>query len=360
MACAIDLFAHYRNLLSTTPNCPLVINTSGWVLGTGLELLTDLIAKIHPTDIIYMSQEGPWDVVKSLKEAAKSTPVYTLPSQTSEYTTRTAAHLRTMQTMSYFHLDPKSKDNLVWNDTPLTAIPPWEIKYSGESAGILGIICYGEQPPADLLFDSINGSLVAVVVIDDMAAIPGWNSDEPDTMHDNSDPIPSPGVQNDTQTLQNPLLIRTPISDLPYFNPFNSISLLPQHSHCVGMALVRGIDIPRRRLQVLTPISPGIIEEASEQGKNIVLVSGKFDTPGWAYTEDMVKTSVLEKEGKKQGDEEGSDEEMDGDENVTEVGKEHSFTNVPWVERLEGSQGRGVGARVWRVRRDLGKSDSGD
>jgi hypothetical protein len=34
--------------------------------------------------------------------------------------------------------------------------------------------------------------------------------------------------------------------------------------------------------------------------------------------------------------------------------------DVPWVERLEGSEGRGVGAKVWRVRRDLGRSEGGD
>ena len=37
------------------------------------------------------------------------------------------------------------------------------------------------------------------------------------------------------------------------------------------------------------------------------------------------------------------------------------FQNAPWVEKLEGSRGRGVGARVWRVRRDLGRNgDGGD
>jgi polynucleotide 5'-hydroxyl-kinase GRC3/NOL9 len=106
MACASDLLAHYRNLLSSSLNCPLVINTPGWVLGTGLEILVDLITKIRPTDVVYMSQAGPPEVTTSLKEAAKGKPLFTLPSQTSEYTTRTATHLRIMQSMSYFHLDP--------------------------------------------------------------------------------------------------------------------------------------------------------------------------------------------------------------------------------------------------------------
>jgi len=37
-----------------------------------------------------------------------------------------------------------------------------------------------------------------------------------------------------------------------------------------------------------------------------------------------------------------------------------SMRDVPWVETLKDSQGRGMGARVWRVRRDLGRgTDTG-
>jgi len=48
-----------------------------------------------------------------------------------------------------------------------------------------------------------------------------------------------------------------------------------------------------------------------------------------------------------------------GDEELEELNKT-SAPEVPWVETLEGSQGRGIGARVWRVRRDLGRSEGGD
>jgi len=36
------------------------------------------------------------------------------------------------------------------------------------------------------------------------------------------------------------------------------------------------------------------------------------------------------------------------------------FRAAPWIERVYGDQGRGVGSRVWKVRRDLGKSWDGD
>jgi polynucleotide 5'-hydroxyl-kinase GRC3/NOL9 len=377
MTCALNLFAHYRNFLSTVPNCPLILNTPGWVLGTGLEILVDLITKTRPTEIIYMSQYGPKEVVGSLQDAAKATPVLTLPSQVSEYVTKTASHLRTMQAMSYFHIDSKNRKSLAWSGQPLTSVPPWEVRYSGDSAGILGIMCYGEQPPPDLLLDSINGALVGIVVIDDVAAIPGWQTEEQDAMDENNDLESDQPYKMDSgdaelrefdeesiqlQHLEKPLIVRTPIEELPYFNPANAISLNPKHSSCIGLALVRGIDVARRRLQILTPISPTLIEEINEAGKSIVLVSGKFDTPGWAYTEELMQKQSLEKAAKNRGnDGMDVDDEEDDESDDDEVGLEvrylgESFQNAPWIERQEGSQGRAVGSRVWRVRRDLGKS----
>ncbi|TAQ89875.1 hypothetical protein B7494_g1810 [Chlorociboria aeruginascens] len=375
MACALDLFAHYRNLVSQVPNCPLVINTPGWILGTGLEILVSLISKIRPTEIIYLSQDGPFEVLESLRDAAKSIPLHTIPSQSSEYTTRTAAHLRTMQTMSYFHLDPMSEET-AWDGKPLTSIPPWQIKYCGDNAGILGILCYGEQPPPDLLLELVNGSVVAVAVIDDMAAIPGWETANPDTIdesNESDDNLTSDILTNSTELLSFnetalqphplslPLIISTPHEDLPYFNPANVISLNPKYSHTIGFALVRGIDIERKLLHVLTPIAPDIIEEINEAGKSIVLISGKLDTPGWAYIEDFNLKAAGEKEARRKVsvyvDDESSD---DGEEGVGDVtSPESAFRSAPWVERLHGSQGKGVGARVWRVRRDLGRTSDG-
>lgn len=73
-----------------------------------------------------------------------------------------------------------------------------------------------------------------------------------------------------------------------------------------------------------------------------MLVSGKFDTPGWAYTEGLIRQNAGNA---------SDDDESDAFD---------KFPEIPWVETLKGSQGRGGGARVWRVRRDLGKSDGGD
>jgi polynucleotide 5'-hydroxyl-kinase GRC3/NOL9 len=369
-ACAINLFAHYRILISQYPECPLIINTPGWVLGTGLEILIELINRISPSQIIYMSEDGPREVVDSLKEAAGSTSLSKLPSQSSEYTTRTAAHLRTMQYMSYFHLNTSFKKGLSWNNTPLTSLRPWEIHYLGGNAGLLGIVCYGEQPSANLLAETINGTLVSVVVVDEMCAIPGWKSeqkhtpkvqkkkDEVDESYvplEEGDGIGVFDVELHPLSPTEPLIVGTPNEKLPYFNPENAISLDPRFSQAIGLALIRGIDVPRQKLQVLTSIDPSVVQQINEEGKNIVLISGKLDTPGWAYTEELVHRQMTSKQ--RRSETASNDEEDNGEESADESSHEDdSFANTPWVEILEGSQGRGVGSRVWRVRRDLGKN----
>ena len=364
--CVLDLFAHYRNLLSTISSCPLVINTPGWVLGTGLEILVELITKCQPTEVVYMSLDGPQEVVETLQDAARMTSFFVLPSQGSEYTTRTAAHLRAMQAMSYFHLKPSNKKNLIWDGQPLTSLLPWEVRYSGNSAGILGIMCYGDQPPPSLLLEAINGSLLAIVVVEDMAAIPGWDRAKAEdlTGHGQTD-IDSTQLYFQAQKLQTPLIVHTPKENIPYFNPQNSIYLSPRNSRCLGLGLLRSVDIPRQKLQLLTPICPKIIEDIKEEGKSIVLVSGKFDTPGWAYVEELVQCGGKEKEHRKGkvGDNEEDVRRMEED--IVDKIKDSqeklkSMRDIPWVETLKDSQGRGMGARVWRVRRDLGRgTDTG-
>ncbi|KAH7369837.1 hypothetical protein BKA65DRAFT_487115 [Rhexocercosporidium sp. MPI-PUGE-AT-0058] len=387
MICALDLFSHYRAMGSAGRDCPLIINTPGWVFGTGLEILVDLIGRMKPTEVIYMSQEGPPEVVDTLKQATVLTPLLTLPSQVSEYTTRTAAHLRTMQAMSYFHLNTKNTKSLNWNGKPLTSVPPWEVRYSGEDPGILGVLCYGEQPPPELLAETINGSLVAVVVIDDMSAIPGRANDQEEgyagspTQDNHFDTeIRVLDHSHEPRRIEEPRILPTPTEHIPYFNPANAITLDPRYSHSIGIAFVRGIDIRRRRLQLLTPILPSIIEEINESGKKIVLISGKLDTPGWAYTEELnmkisqdklaeklvVGSASIEEEDVE--DEDMDDVEMDAAEvgdgtNLEDLDGQRNagdgFQDAPWVERLDGSKGRGVGSRVWRVRRDLGRVGDG-
>ncbi|KAI6777939.1 Polynucleotide 5'-hydroxyl-kinase-like protein [Emericellopsis cladophorae] len=330
-AATFDLYATYAASLK---GVPLIINTPGWILGTGLELLEDIIRHTTPDEVIYMSELGPADTVDSLR-AATVKNFRTLPSQPSEFTARTGAHLRAMQTMSYFHLRPTSDPGrLSWNPSPLSQHPPLELRYAGSKGGIKGILCYNYEPPADLLASSINGMVLAVVVTGDRKAYGELVSSASADITISESPEGIPFIQNQ-----------------------NDASLDPRYSKTIGLVLVRGIDPARKVLQLLTPMSLDQIHTAMDLNQDLVLVHGKFDAPSWAYTEDLYHqsgdddaTTHLQIEDQ-DTDEDVSDREPEDVTEATDVGQ------VPWVEILRGHEKRPVGSKVWRVRRDLGRQN---
>ncbi|EFX00884.1 RNA processing protein [Grosmannia clavigera kw1407] len=323
IACVMDLYGAYQRDQRDQGGrrCPLVINTPGWVLGTGLDVLAELVRRMRPSRVVYMSQDGPEETMQGLRAAYVDVPLVALPSQPSEYTSRTAQHLRAMQTMSYLHLDlgdKEAKDGLSWDPTPLTAVRPWVVPYaSGPESGILGVLCYDYQPGPELLADAINGTVVSIVAVERAAAV--WSDD---------------GVES--------LPVVCSPEGLPCIVNSESTGLDPLHSYAVGVALLRGIDTTTQTLQLLTPVSAAaaVAEVLRQDGLGVVLVSGKQDAPTWAYTEELYRRRA-DVEAEADGDEvrHGDDEAM------------------PWVEVLHGNEKRAVGSQVWRVRRDLGRNN---
>lgn len=298
-SCVSDLLSHYR---STSADRPLIINTPGWIQGSGLVLLQDLISETRPSEAVYMSEDGPGDTVEGLRSACSGSSFSTLPSQSSEYTSRTALHLRHMQAMSYFHSAEAGR----WDPACLASTPPLLVRYSGGDPGLLGIVCYGYQPEPDLLADAIDGTILAIVQVEDDRAFGAPSRD-------------------------GELVGRTP-EQLPYIR--TAAPLDPTYASCIGLALVRGINVGCHLLAVSSPLPA---EKLSS--KKIVLVAGRFDTPTWAYTEEQYERGFRRRENN--------------------GGDEGTPTETPWVETLRGNQKKVVGSRVWRVRRDLGKNSGG-
>ncbi|KAI1361144.1 hypothetical protein F5Y08DRAFT_342961 [Xylaria arbuscula] len=368
---ALDLITHYRN---THAMYPLVINTPGWIQGTGLDLLVSLLGELRPSDVVYLSQSGPAETVDALMEACNTTRFSTLPSQPNQNSLRTAIHLRSMQTMSYFHSETttlgSSGDHLRWFPRPLTALAPWQVHFRGAESGILGILCYDFQIQPELLADAINGSILAVVEIESTKAFRNIENYQslPSSLldEDSSGSSMDIDVSQDDQTrlphspsLQQRITTATP-EGIPFIDPSLGVTLDPRYSRSLGLALVRGIDVQNGDLHLLCPITMDLIEDVRKRGGQIVLVSGKFDPPSWAYTEDLYFQS--------EGDEAVTMEEveMHGQPGIAEVvtadtkpgGKtpsDSSAGSVPWIEIVTRNQKRGAGSKVWRVRRDLGR-----
>ncbi|KAF5023939.1 hypothetical protein F66182_3977 [Fusarium sp. NRRL 66182] len=359
--CAADLFDTYSKSFT---GAPIIINTPGWILGTGLDLLSELIERIKPKEVLYLSEEGPAETVDALRTATETT-FTELPSQQSEFTSRTAAHLRAMQTMSYFHLQGATlttselgdlPTKLEWNASPLSSKSPLLVRYSSPKRGILGLISYDYQCSPELLKDTVNGLVLAVVEIEDAKAFSRFTQEETSTE------AASDFMKLDLENSHGPAeLVSTSPEGIPFIPNYNDVALDPRYSRTIGLALLRGIDTKSQTLQLITPIPLQDFKAIKSQRRDIVLLHGKFDTPHWAYTEDS-----LERDGIDEGndvtfqvlDEDTEDDRSD--EEPEEVDMVSDLTEVPWVEVLKGSQRRPVGSRVWRVRRDLGRNNAGD
>ncbi|KAK4166551.1 hypothetical protein QBC43DRAFT_256997 [Cladorrhinum sp. PSN259] len=296
--CVLDLFSHYTQQFASHP---LIINTPGWIQGTGLDILISLIQSLCPTEVIYTSQDGPEDTVSTLQSTVSPQSVFsTIPSSpqsissetssSSNPSSRTALSLRTMSTMSYFHLLSSTE----WDPTPLPSLPPLRVSYAPSRKGFLGVLCYDHQPSPLLLSEAINGTILALVRISN----------------------PSSSAFRHQEKQQEEEIIIAGEAKIPLINNPLGLTLDPAHSNLLSLVLVRGVDSQRGELQLLGP--RGLSDKVKGiKGEEMVLVAGRFDTPLW-----------------KEGEEE-----------------------VPWVQVLRGSEKRSVGSKVWRVRRDLGRSN---
>ena len=344
-SCALDLLNHYRNMARRSRSCPLIINSTGWILGNGLELLSDLIRSMGLTDVVYMSVSGPEDVVDTLQGATSRSSVtfHRLISKSSDSANRTAGDLRMMQTLSYFHMsEPEGNyQTMRWNPWPLTGMAPLVVHYAGPNQSILAVTTFGDAPSLgslDIFLGSIlDGCVVGVVAVDkSFGAITG----EHDSNGVDEQDLIMPDHVADTPNQASILRTATEIPYLSSSNHNNSPPPLPpDRSLSLGQALIRGIDPKNKTLHLLTPIPATILQAHSP---NIVLVRGSLDTPTWAYKE----TFELEK-----AEQRVRDRRLDTNEGFDEEGKRKWAERQPWAGIVDG--GRRRSGKVRRMRRDI-------
>lgn len=369
---ALDLIAHYRNGFGSYS---LIINTPGWIQGTGLDLLVTLVGELRPSEVIYMSRMGPADAVEALEGACTATRFSTLPSQPNRVGLRTAVDLRSMQTMAYFHTEALSwsgsNHNARWFPKPLTAMTPWQVRFRGPSRGIFAVLCYDFQTQPDLIADAINGTVLAAVEVESMKAFRDVGGHQIPFDATNSGAIsgsPMDLDKTDTReaispslTLLQERIITMTTEGIPFIDTSHGLTLDPRYSRSLGLVLVRGIDVDNGDLHLLCPITTSQIEDAQAKGSQIVLVSGKFDPPSWAYTEDLYFQSQSDGGSRNDGADadsqpEGIQADSEGTRGNITAPFDSSAATVPWIQALTRNQKRGAGSKVWRVRRDLGRS----
>ena len=375
LECAFDLIDHYRAQLSSLP---LVVNCSGWIQGTGLELLLELIQHRFITDLIYTSSSGPKEVISTLKATADSQKIALrlLSSQAPGLSNTSSASLRIMQSLSYFHLDEPEDGNLQWNPDPLSCRSPFTVHYAGPQQGILAVMIPGERLDPELYVSVLEGCIIGLVIVESDLALsvdaheqdarsadsfsprlgPMQSASHPPVAFQNQDEIPSPHTEDYTPTyLTHPCIKRTSTS-LPYIasHGCSMRPLNPEFSYCIGQAIVRVIDPTKKTLHLVTPIPSHRLDELlCRQKQKLVLVRGKLDgAPTWAYQEEMhlMKSRIWSSLGA------GGDKEKEVKGLERQMMKDWA-KDVPWAEakdKLQQLRRRSrTSWRPWRVRRDI-------
>ena len=377
--CAKDLLDHYDDLYKN--GCPLIINCSGWTQGTGMNALEAILQRSVVNNVVFMGDTGPEPLGEVLQRCAEATGAafHKLSIQPSALSPIPAAERRMMQTLSYFHLDPLEHTKSRWDQTPLYLKEPISMSYAGLDHDILGIMILGEQINPDMLVDVINGSVLALVAIEDTSCLPYYafysettwtpaeqidpemnNEDTTDEIHcsPSSRACTDETVRGDMAKVSNdkPLLTK---GGIPYL--FNGIGtntpLDPSKTRSIGQVLVRAIDGRNKKLQVLTPLSKDMIQSFRTRGMPLVLVKGKLDTPGWSYQEeyftafathsDKEKWTRCKRELRCTGESESEEDEKAGSNMGTWTARN------PWIETVESNVSSRKNDRVWKVRRNL-------
>ena len=363
--CALDLYNHYQHLARSHGPCPLIVNCSGWIQGSGFEILANLIRNLSLTDVIYMSTSGPEEVIEALNEAATqtNTSLHQLSSQASNVASRTAADLRMMQTVSYFHLDEAEDGNLRWNPYPLTNKPPFVVHYAGPKQGILAVMILGDEQNPEFLGPVLDGSVISISVIEAETAFSA-SSHEGDRQEARGDDERqgsfTADAMQDIDDLEfegdpdqkSPTIPRTP-EGIPYIPATHHIvePLSPSHSYSLGQALIRSIDTRAQAFHILTPVPPSQLEELQNHpNSKVVLVRGRLDTPTWAYGEDM---NFDRERARLRERELGSGSEGYGPEDVRQWAAKQ-----PWASVVDG--GRSGSGKIRRIRRDIRYKGQGE
>ncbi|THY11941.1 hypothetical protein D6D00_10542 [Aureobasidium pullulans] len=323
LACAMDLRDAYFRALEDFAGAPLVLNCSGWVLGSAVSAMMELVQQFPLTDVVLM-EPMERETVASIEATLPMAKVLMIPPRHKPAQSRTSAELRAMQSMSYFHSLAPRKGLSTWTDNTLSQLHPWHVKFNGENAGISSIMSYGEAVNPDFLASIIDGMMVAICEVESDEAYA--------TVQYRPPHVPSASAAEMGETM-NDRIDRTP-EGLPYLRADNSgliQPLDPRFSSCKGLAIVRGINVARQEIQLLTPMSVKQIKNL--QGSRTVLVRGKFDSPGWIFLEDVYS---------------GNAQRVKRQEMLSLL---KDKTTRPYVAQRDAAEtGLGLGEKEWRVR----------
>ncbi|KND01333.1 polynucleotide 5'-hydroxyl-kinase [Spizellomyces punctatus DAOM BR117] len=313
LECLHELYNEYENTIAGTNSgnmVPLVINTHGWIKGMGVDLLVHFLARVRPTNILQMSvpNNTPQSSSKNLNVDLADVLSNMIGNQTNVCVTQVpaiddsaarakfgASDHRALGLLSYFYQTLGHPAALALSETKqphwwsfheaITARVPYQVPFKSLKIRFM----HGEVPFSQT-FHALNGCVVALVIDQTAYETP----------------------QNVSSTVE--------ISDEDVYHEAakslrivpSQIPLIPASHNCVGLGLVRSIDIETGVFYIVTgPIPPKQLAEV-----NMLVRGAAMEIPV----------------------------------NLVTAGYENSRAHLPYTTHLASE---GIGSLAWRTRHNL-------
>ena len=214
---------------------PVVINTAGWIKGAGGLVLAELIDRIKPQRVVYLGDQQADDVPPvTAPSTLHVLPRYSAVGAAAGAGTNVALSAdksRTLALLTYFLQRSCPPVSFLTAASLLSALRPYRIPFA---AVCLQLLPPNERLPHSQYLKAFNATIVALCSSDT-----SLSTNTVDTTDD--------GVR----------IVKSAPSPLP----------------CLGLAIVRAIDVSSRQLYVLTPLPLPLMRQVR------VLVRGCMELP---------------------------------------------------------------------------------
>ncbi|KIW69113.1 hypothetical protein PV04_05008 [Phialophora macrospora] len=269
-----------KDFHSKRKNAPVVIVLPKWLNGIDSATASHLWSKMSPTQIVCLDPSPtsphlePWRLLAERENCV----IHQIPVQVFDKIPAVREHALQMQ--SYFHLECVETSRQFWSETPILATTSRTvtISYGSDGGMICAIILLGSHIALEDTYEALDGSLVALV------AVPIPETWAHEVSGSNMDSLGSNFHSGE---------VRRTDEDLPRWQeqagPENFFRLPAQDSFCLGLALVQEIDVPNRKICLIT--GPGVyVDDIQGHGHRVALVvpkaaaDGRFRTD-WAQRE---------------------------------------------------------------------------
>jgi polynucleotide 5'-hydroxyl-kinase GRC3/NOL9 len=273
-----DIISYCGTVRKDYPGCPVLINSSSWLLDVPYTQLSILVSTMLLSEIVYFDSSGSLKHRELLtKSMGEKCNLWGISSKV--YRSAPASTIQWSYMQSYFHLVPSKREQPTWDPLALLSPNQKEMAYSGPHSMISAVVTLGERLALSSVAQALEDSIVAIVVVRNEES---YRTQADQLQGESPMPFSSdlativPDMLGEQQA--NPAcIVRSEVENLPYLQDtdLESNFLDPKWSECLGLAYITAIDPEREVIEIVTPIPEQIVSDRRDNGHRLVIVMGR-------------------------------------------------------------------------------------